>query len=489
MIVPRSVPTQPWHQQSAWRTFAHTLFRYYSRVSTYSVQISRICPIAAVDPRARVMYLNPDLIAPPPPGTARHDPQGDVERRALTLRGLAAHEAGHVQFSGDKPPALLGQLWNALEDERMERLMVALYPELEQAFEFLGDTVAESVRDAWQGDSLEGCLAMRFEHDRARPGWVSANPDEWADVWPLVQAAWGARSSDQVTWIAGCILDILGLNASDDEVALPLPLSADGAGSEGAAAPAPAGQEDAPPGPPPPDPAAGPAEAPLSATPVEGAARLLAEALRAVPKPARRAAHETRGTFSVGRYLDGRERVFRTRVTPEVTRDLHVTWIVDRSGSMSVSGRMEAAVTATLMGLRAAELARVPVRVIAFDDQVEQTVTPDMTPQQAQAATRALYARDMTALSPALREALTPRRDPRARHLFVIICDGELDHADRQDARALVRAHPDALVLPVLIGEATEHAQAWQDTFGTLLVARDHSQLAQLIHTRLCRLR
>lgn len=483
MIIPRTVPTQPWWQQAAWRTFALTLFRYYSRLSTYAVQITRRCPIAAVDPQARVMYLNPDLIAPAGPGAARHDPVDDVARRALALRALAAHEAGHVQFSGAKPSALLGQLWNALEDERMERLMIQTYPELDAAFAYFGDAVADSVRDTWKGTTLEGCLAMRFEHDRAQPAWTSANPEEWADVWPLVQAAWRARDSDQVTWIAQCILDLLGLNGDEPWEPFPLTLSADGADH-----PTP----DEPPGPsgptqaaPPPDPTE---TTPLTcAAPTEGAARLLAAALRAAPRPTRRVPHDTRGALSVGRYLDGQERVFRTRVTPQVARDLHVTWVVDRSGSMGVDGRMDAAVTATLMGLRAAELAQVPVRVIAFDDAVEDTVMPTMPPAQAQAAVRLLSARGTTDLSPALHRALTGPRDPRARHLLVIICDGELDENDLQSATTLARAHPDVLILPVLIGEATEYAPAWRSAFGPLLIARDHTHLAQLIHSRLRR--
>ncbi|MBZ9752122.1 VWA domain-containing protein [Deinococcus sp. HMF7620] len=491
MRVPQSSSSLPWPQQSRWRSFVNDLFRFYSRRSTYAVMMTTQYGTAAVDPQHQVVYLSPELLPTAPPGTVRHEPDDELGVRALLIRGLMAHEAGHVQFSLDKPAALLGQLWNALEDERMERLMALRYPELEAAFAFLGDTLAEKVSRDWTGSSLEGCLAMRFEHDRPEPKWHPAQPDEWADVWPLVQAAWTAPDSDRVVWISRCILGLLSKAEDADEQPFPLILRADGAGDQsaepsGAGGPPGAGPAGAPADPAPPAPPASTVQADI-----EGPARVLASVLREQTKLARSRAHDSRGHLDFHRYLEGRQRLFRQKEVPEQARTVQVTWIVDRSGSMDHEGRMQSAVQALRMGVRAAQLAQVPTRVLAFDDQVEDVVTLRCRPEQAMTQVGQLSARGSTLLAPALKQALSTPRFPGDQHVHIVICDGGLEPSDMQACGRLIRGHPDVTVLPVLIGDATEPEllEQWRRTFGVLLAAHDHTQLAPVIRARLRALR
>ncbi|MEF2278311.1 vWA domain-containing protein [Deinococcus sp. YIM 134068] len=499
MIVPSGPSTLPWPQQPSWRTFAGQLFRFYSRKSNFTVLITRRGGTAAVDPVSKVVYLDPDLLPVTDPGVIRHAPGDEHGIRALLLRAILAHEAGHVQFSGDKPPALLGQLWNALEDERMERLMAARYPELAPAFDFLGDTLAEKVSLKWRFDSLEGCLAMRFEHDRAAPKWAPARLDEWADIWPLVQAAWTAPDSDRVTWIAGCILGLLGLDQADERDPFGGLVGSDGAGDpdrqqpgdDGDGTPeggrSPGGQGSRDPGDrPPPDPAPDPTDI-LTVGDVEGPARLVASVLRERARPGRTRPHETRGNLDLTRYIEGRSRLFRQRQEPTRPSELHVTWIVDRSGSMNEEGRMGCAVRALHMGIRAAQIADVPVRVIAFDDVVEEPVPFGLSPAAATSALCTIFPRGYTELAPAMRRAFESPRRAGEQHLHIVICDGGLDAEDMAACGRLIGDHRDVRVLPVLIGEAANGsvAQAWQVTFGTLLLAHDHTQLAGVIRARM----
>ena len=369
--------------------------------------------------------------------------------------------------------------------------MAARYPELAEAFDFLGDVLAASGQARWTGGSLEGCLAMRWEHDRAEPRWHSADPQQWADIWPLVQAAWQAASSDQVTWIARCILGLIGPQAQEDENPFGGQVQATGAGAGEAEERDPVGE------PPMPDAAPlAPDEAPpvpdaAMAGDVEGAARLLARVLNVPVTPGRSAPHASRGALELGRYLEKRRKLFLQRTHPSRPAPLHLTWVIDRSGSMLAANRMRCAGEAARMGVRAAQLARVPVRVIAFDHEAEETVPFGLPAAEAQAAVMNIQARGSTCLAPALELALGGQRDPAARQVVLVISDGGLTEPDLLHCAALLRKHPDVLVLPVLIGEAVEHGcvLGWQATFQPLLLARDHQQLAQIIHARLRALR
>ncbi|GAA5501071.1 hypothetical protein Dxin01_00802 [Deinococcus xinjiangensis] len=490
MITPRTNKPLPWPQQSAWLKFAGSLFRYYSRRSSYQLVLKNVGAAGAVDPRNRMVYLDPDLLPMTPNSVIRHQPSDEADLRALLMRSILAHEAGHVQFSGDKPSGLLGQLWNALEDERMERLMAQKYPELEAAFDFLGDVLAAQGQGEWDGHSLEGCLAMRWDHDRPTPVWKSADPAQWADIWPLVQAAWQAASSDQVIWIARCILDILKLDQDEQSDPFHGQVQATGAGES--REPEPQGESTGPggggtgqhPAGPPQRPVEAAAEANLS--PVEAAARLLAGVLQVKAAPGRRVSHETRGQLDFERYFTGQRKIFRQHQRPTQPQPLALTWVVDRSGSMDAHGRMGSAVSALRMGLRAAQLAGTPTRVLSFDDDVEEEVAWHTPFQRAEQRVQHLTPRGLTYLAPALQEAFTGLQGKPGLHLVVVISDGGLDENDLHRCAALLKTAP-APVLPVLIGEAAEPAvlARWQSVFRPVLVARDHTQLAGVIKSRL----
>ncbi|ABW35038.1 Zn-dependent peptidase (plasmid) [Deinococcus geothermalis DSM 11300] len=211
LTIPASRTTQPWFQQRSIRKAVLDIFRYCSRKMSYALLMKPSDDLAWVSPERRLVFITTSL--PEVPEGVRFDPVGEDLRRSLFLVGFAAHEAGHVRFSFAKPAGTLGELWNALEDERMERLMARAYPELRlaQAFTFLGDVASARAQEKFTGSALEGCLFWRWEHDRLAPRWQvnEQDADLWEDVRPLVEAAWQARDSNQVTWIARQILGLV----------------------------------------------------------------------------------------------------------------------------------------------------------------------------------------------------------------------------------------------------------------------------------------
>ncbi len=210
MIQSPNISAAKWHQQPHWKRYFRDLFAYYAR-HWYTVIIGDQFPYAAVNSSARQVFINPEQ-TPPISGLIRHRPSSEGEFLSMMMQSLIAHEAGHVHFSGRKPQEpLLGQLWNTLEDERMERLMAARFPELERWFDFIGDTVL--VQSMPTSDLLAGCLLHRWEHDR--PGQKRFNPNHeqlelWEQVKTLVEASWIAAHSDVVTGFARAILALLG---------------------------------------------------------------------------------------------------------------------------------------------------------------------------------------------------------------------------------------------------------------------------------------
>lgn len=210
MIPSPTISAAKWYQQPHWKRYFRDLFAYYAR-HWYTVIIGDQFPYGAVNSSTKQVFINPEQ-TPPISGLIRHRPSSDGEFLSMMMQALIAHEAGHVHFSGKKPHApLLGQLWNTLEDERMERLMAARFPELERWFDFIGDTVL--VQSMPTSDLLAGCLLHRWEHDR--PGAKRFNPnleqlELWDQVRTLVETSWIAEHSDAVTENARAILSLLG---------------------------------------------------------------------------------------------------------------------------------------------------------------------------------------------------------------------------------------------------------------------------------------
>jgi len=241
LTLPKQVTTPAWHQQPRWRKYVTQLFALISRRMNFTCEFRSGNLIAGVIPDARRLIINPALI-PIPNAGVRFDPGTDHARRVTLLRAVVAHEAGHVVFSAPKPTQPhLGWLWNALEDERMERLVVRRHPELLSDFAFLGDAMMLNTPGG-ELDLLNACLVWRWAHDRQDLPFLLKPEDEerWTSgIRPLVEAAWDAPAGE-VAGIAQQILD--ALPEAQANSALPrAALSADGAGmtETGAIPPAP----------------------------------------------------------------------------------------------------------------------------------------------------------------------------------------------------------------------------------------------------------
>lgn len=213
ITIPPSKP-EKWHKRFEWVKYANVLFRYYSRRGDYALRLEQAKGmIASVDPRTRIVRLNPDFVTAPLQyvRTVRHSPARMREHIIASMKGYLAHEAAHVRFSSEKPAGLLGQIWNSIEDERIERLMAASHPDLAGIFTHIGDIHLTRSWDQLTFTPLEGVLTWRWAHDHPTLRWASNDPDTWARVRPHVEAAWVESDPDMVEEHAKRILEELKL--------------------------------------------------------------------------------------------------------------------------------------------------------------------------------------------------------------------------------------------------------------------------------------
>lgn len=129
-------------------------------------------------------------------------------------KGVAAHEVGHTRFSGPYPrEPHLRTMVNALDDERVERGMVALWPRL-HAYISLAK-LAAWLEMPQASTASEAVLAWRLEHDLP-PGLTSMivlegeEREKWARARPLVEQAWRASTHRELLALAKAILEIVG---------------------------------------------------------------------------------------------------------------------------------------------------------------------------------------------------------------------------------------------------------------------------------------
>lgn len=183
-----------WHHDPNWRRWIEQLFRRTAR-ARYALKIQGPL-IAQVNTRQKRLFLNPDLI-PLGTGPYRFDGADNHERLTRLLRALTCHEAGHVQFSDLKPAGAFGELWNALEDERIERCMIRRHPELYADFTFIGDVMLERAGNTNALTLSRACHLWRWAHDRPEIPFSTQNDELWEqELRPRVEAAWESSRQD-----------------------------------------------------------------------------------------------------------------------------------------------------------------------------------------------------------------------------------------------------------------------------------------------------
>lgn len=499
---PPKRPTEWWRRRE-WRKYAEDLFKYYAHRRNYTLTLDPDAKlIAAVDPVSKLVIVNPNLPTPRP-GTGlevRETPSPD-QRTATLLKALLAHEAAHVRYSCEKPAGLLGQIWNALEDERIERLISQDHPDLEAAFTHLGDTLLTNREQDNPPTALEGCLLWRWLHDRGAGEWSCSEPQAWELVRPLVEAAWEAGSSEEVVSLSRRILDLLGVPqdtpATDDDL-LSEP-SATGGGQSGEGdegdessdapeAPGGAGGEGRGGGEPeaPVDPGTSSyrrAESILAE--VEGQARALAGALLPPPEKRLPVSSRSRGRFDYGRSYQGSERPFQYRAR-SAPRSVEVRLLHDLSGSMgsaeAYGSNQFVSIRAAMMLHRACELAGVPFTHHGFMHGDPIPITdPSVNAEAGRQAIAGLRSSGGTYLAPSLEMSA---RECRDNTILFVLCDGWLDDNDAMACSRIVKRMK-GQVVPLLIGGATEALPTFKRIFGQAQPISNVADLPRVVRTYL----
>ncbi|HEV2238958.1 MAG TPA: hypothetical protein VGR57_20030 [Ktedonobacterales bacterium] len=503
--------TVPWWRSRTWYRYLHDLLLFRGR-RRYGLSISEQHPLGATDKERRQVLINPLKVYYPahPSGLRqiRHAPRApDAFLQAIAV-ALVEHEAGHIRHSGDKPAAtMLGWLWNALEDERQERLQTQAYPELGDLFDFLGDAIW---REAEPSDALlDGCLLWRWEHDlpqdqrkfRATP---PAEHEQWhARIRPLVEAAWSADTSDAVTAIAQAILRDLGI-AEDAPLpdTLPPTICACGSGEAG-------GREDGKlpvEAPPPPEGARIPGRqagvghgtgaitlhlpeadpSPMLAA-VEGAARDLARWLRPLTPQVRTRPDPSRGDLAFERAIAGHARPFDAKAFPAPAPSRAWLLLVDLSGSMGDADQPQSplygAVRTAMWLDRAAELAGLAFGILAFNDGDLPLPIRALQRGHDPAARRRIAGMTSgggTRLSPAFAAAVASlAAHPAQRKLLVVLHDGDLDADDAAAVRQQISVLPRRRMhlLPLYLGGDPTIIAANERVFGHVLACPELSEM------------
>jgi hypothetical protein len=437
-----------WWEHKAWRDYASRRFNFYARTRDYRVVFSTSVPTAAISQAVKVVLLNP-LWKPNlflRPGVRPRD------MRITLINGFAAHEAAHHRFSPEDIPEAIFDIWNALEDERIERLQSYDYRndtfDLGKAFDFIGDglIVSEEAVTPYQG-----ILRWRFVHDRSDYPFSTTDPELWADVKPLVEAAWSG-SQAQVLWIARVLWEMLGQPPPDQE-------RQGFYGSSGAFGHAVKQAEKIAER----DRAEGDSDFGLESAELqgvdwrqelEGAAKALAKNFMVrqskLPQP-----HRTRGRLSVPRVIAKKERPFLVKPTPEQPLP-SVSLVWDLSGSMAVYKAHEPAQKAALFLNRVCELANVERQIIGFGAWARYVATAGDSYEGAYTTITMTEANDQSSfLSPALELAL---KLPKKQVVF-IVSDGSLEEDDSEACKKLIQGRHD-FIMPILIGAEEEAYKA-----------------------------
>ncbi len=508
MPTSRPAPTPlRWWQTRAIQRILHDLLLVRTQ-RRYRLDLSTANPLGATDPVRKLVRINPEGVAfPAPAELARipYAPHAPETFQMAMCRALVEHESGHVVNSGRKPAApLLGWLWNALEDQRQERIQATNYPELADVFTMLGGAIW--LMQPATHRLLDGCLLYRWEWDRPprdrrfRP--LGADQQLWEnDVVPRIEQAWAAPTSDAVTHIALDILRVLGLDPQAPiPPDLPCTICACGAGEahrppqrlplptlpELPATMQPARE---------PHTAAGalsgdphdrrqPAEADPSVLQarVAGYQRSVAQALRPIrpltlPRPS-----PSRGDLDLERALAGDARPFDAPLAPGPTRDVAVGLLLDLSRSMTHHGIMPSVREVAMLVNGAAELAGIPCAILGFDDGAEPILIRPLSRShdaKAQRRIAGMEGQGGTRMAPAFQRLVQVLNSASAqRKLLIVLVDGDLTASDTAEMQHALAHLPHGIVLlPCYVGIDQQIIQQVQTLFGKLLDASDLASL------------
>jgi hypothetical protein len=503
----------PWWQTRTWYTYLSDSLKFYSH-RRYWLDLSSRHGLGATDPISRKVEINPEGIDFPDAKAwnhIRHMVCQKVAFEQAVTTAAVAHEAGHIRISGQKPKAsTLGWLWNALEDERLERFMAGRYPELQAQFDFLGDAVWSEMESTQE--MLAGCLLWRWEHDKPvrERKFSPIDPTLWhQQIRPRVEQAWSVKTSDEVVELAKEILTLL--NIPEDAPADRLPklgcACGEGGSQPGTGKPLDASKDA---GAPPKAPngsnipgtsdssdgvgRGSPGSGLREADPamilqlVEGYARDLASSLKPPAPHERERAHSSRGEFVLERAITGHQRPFDHKSVPAPSKSVAILTLVDMSGSMGSGGvtssRMYQTTQAAMLLNRACELARVTLGIWGFREEDEPLLIRPLCIGSTEATCRriaGMTGQSGTRLASVFEKAVNQlASQPQTLKLLVVFHDGAL----RADDSANVRTIADTLkslrinLLPVYIGNNPNEVRANQKTFGSVL---DCSNLAELV--------
>jgi len=147
----------------------------------------------------------------------RYAPNSKAQWQKKLSKALTYHEAAHIRYSNEKPcQPLLGWLWNALEDGRIEKLLGKTSWHIKRYFKFLGDAAWCQLETT--SDLLSACLYWRWEYEYPVDSykfipWSPEAKKFWdEEIRPLVEQSWDADSSDVVTQFAEEILAKLSIS-------------------------------------------------------------------------------------------------------------------------------------------------------------------------------------------------------------------------------------------------------------------------------------
>ncbi len=218
----------------------------------------------------------------------------------------------------------------------------------------------------------------------------------------------------------------------------------------------------------------------------EAFARVIAPLISAQDQRGMDTSDRSRGRFSYQRFLAGEDRQFRRRTLPTRQRPVLLTVLADTSGSTSGawSGKtcIEGVAMICALFARAGMIAGQAAEVYTFDSQTRAVAGRGLSPKAAfeRVQRHAFVAGGGTRLAPALGLALSrPVQD--ARHLVVIISDGQLTQGDHLACQALLhrqeRASPSLALLPLVVNTDQQALDQWRQLFPHARAAQDPDAL------------